>query len=78
MDPDQIEKMLKKDPNLIKHEILKTDDRIVLTASTKQLQEFMIKHANDEGLFDDPRNFKKLKTKTSSDPNNISKKNKKR
>jgi hypothetical protein len=37
--------LLEKDPNLLNHE--KFDDNIVLTASTKKLQEFIIEHPND-------------------------------
>jgi len=49
MNPDTVQKMLKKNPKLIKHEIV--DDRLLLTASTEELQKFMKAHANEEGLF---------------------------
>lgn len=49
MNYDKVSKMLQEDPNLLKHEVV--DDRIVLTASTEQLQEFIIKYANEEGVF---------------------------
>jgi hypothetical protein len=52
MNPEKLQEMLKDRPDLIKHEVV--EDRIVLTASTKQLQKFMLEHANDEGLFGDP------------------------
>jgi hypothetical protein len=52
MDPEKIEDMLENDPNLIKHEILEDQNqKLVLTASTKELQQFMKEHAEDEGLF---------------------------
>lgn len=71
MDPEEMQGMLKNDPNLVKHEIV--EDRIVLTASTEQLQQFMKEHANDEGLFGEPSDLERLKSK---DPNRCSKKKK--
>ena len=64
MDPDNVEQILEKDPNLIKHEIVQ--DRLVLTASTKELQEFLKAHADDEGLFGEPSKMKRVQPK---DPN---------
>jgi len=64
MDPENVEQMLEKDPNLIKHEIVQ--DRPVLTASTNELQEFLKAHANDEGLFGEPSKMKRVQPK---DPN---------
>ena len=55
MNPEEVSKMLEEDPNLLKHEGV--DDGIVLTASTKQLQEFVIEYANEEGVFGDPEEF---------------------
>ena len=52
LDYERVSEMLKEDPNLLKHEVLE-EDHIVLTAPTKRLQEFMIKHANVEGVFGD-------------------------
>ena len=66
MNPDTVKKMLKNDPNLIKHEIVQ--DRLILTASTKELQEFMKAHANDKGLFGEPGELKRVQPK---DPNVI-------
>jgi len=71
MSPDTLAKMLKSGPNLIKHEILEEQDRrIVLTASTKELQEFMKKHANDKDLFAEPSNLTRLEPKEPNEPNN--------
>jgi hypothetical protein len=42
IDYDKVKKMLENDPNLIKHEIV--EDRIVLTAGTEELQNFVRKH----------------------------------
>src|SRR4030042_7013301 len=49
VDYEKIENMLENDPNLIKHEIV--EDRIVLPASTEELQDFVIKHV--ETIFAD-------------------------
>ncbi len=42
MDPGKVEEMLEDDPNVIKHEI--ANDCIVLTATTEQLQAFLVAH----------------------------------
>ena len=49
MNPENLDKLLKSDPNIIKHERL-GGDSIVLTASTKELQEFMLRYGVDEKL----------------------------
>lgn len=67
MSTDGIKDMLEADPNLIRHEILKErDSQIVLTASTEELQQFMIEHVNDEGLFGEPSDMRRL---VPEDPN---------
>lgn len=43
IDYDKVKNMLKDDPNVVKHEVV-DDDRIVLTASTEELQNFVLKH----------------------------------
>ena len=55
LNSDKVSEMLKEDPNLLKHEVV--DGRLVLTAPTKQLQEFMVKYANEEGVFNDTTDF---------------------
>ena len=50
IDYDKVEKMLENDPNVIKHEVV-DDDRIVLTASTEELQNFVVEHVDT--LFSD-------------------------
>ena len=69
MDPDKMKEMLENDPNLIKYEIVQ--DRLVLTAPTKELQEFMKAHANDEGLFGEPGEWKRVQPREPDDPNAI-------
>jgi len=46
---DEMEKFLKEQPNAIKHELV--EDRIVLTASTDELQKFVLKYADDKRIF---------------------------
>lgn len=50
-DDDGMKELLKADPNAIKHEFL--DDRPVLTGSTKELQAFVLKYADDKRVFGD-------------------------
>ena len=61
MSHDKMKEMLEADQNLVKHEVLEEpDSRIMLTASTEELQRFMVEHANDEGLFDEPTHLRRL------------------
>lgn len=48
---DKMEELIKENPNAIEHILI--EDRIVLTAKTKALQEFILKYADDELLFVD-------------------------
>ena len=52
LDYEKVSDMLEEDPNLLKHEAV--NDGIVLTAPTKQLQEFILKYANEEDVFGEP------------------------
>lgn len=47
----KIEELLKEDPNAIKH--ASVEDRLVLTASTKELQAFVLKYADGDKVFAD-------------------------
>jgi hypothetical protein len=60
----KIEELLRETPNAAKH--MSVGDRLVLTASTKELQEFVLKHADDDRLFADEINLVPRKTKTGS------------
>lgn len=51
MHPQWIEDKLKESPGALRHE--KVNNRILLTAPTKDLQAFILKHAN-EGMFGEP------------------------
>jgi len=64
IDQDKIDKMLQKDPNLIKHEIV--DSHIVLTAPTRQLEQFIGKYSAGADLFGDVTEMERLP----SEPNN--------
>ncbi len=57
MDLDTVEKMIEKNPGLVKHE--KTEDRIVLTASPKELQEFIKKNTGVKDFFGEPEELKR-------------------
>jgi hypothetical protein len=49
MSPDNTDSLLKSKPNAVKHEKLEgDDDRIVLTAPTKELQKFILKYGTDK------------------------------
>lgn len=56
-----MEKILEQDPKAIKH-ILVDSDRYVMTATTKELQAFVIKYA-DSKLFEEPMLLKRKKAK---------------
>jgi hypothetical protein len=45
IDYEKVGEMIENDPNLIKHEVV-DDDRIVLTASTEELQNFVVRHVD--------------------------------
>jgi hypothetical protein len=46
-----LKELLKKDPDVIKHTLI--GDRILVTASTKELQAFVLKYADDNEVFSD-------------------------
>lgn len=66
-DDDKMEELLKEDPNAVQHAVL-GDERLVLTASTKELQAFVLKYADDERLFGDPIVLKRIKAKDPQKP----------
>lgn len=51
-DMDHMEELLENGKIRIRH--VRPDDNIILTASTKELQEFFIKYSEDEDAFNDP------------------------
>jgi hypothetical protein len=46
---DEMKELLKEEPNVIKHELV--EDKIILMASTKELQAFVLKYAYDIRVF---------------------------
>ena len=73
MNPEGLDKLLKSDPNAIKYE--KPRDSVVLTASTKDLQTFMLKYGIDEkfelfGKAKEADKMHRVKTGKPQDANN--------
>lgn len=56
LDHDWLKGLLEKEPNAIPHHLVRSGDqpdewRVVLTANTAQLQEFLLKHLKTEGAW---------------------------
>jgi len=83
-DDEDMKKLLDEDPNAVKHEFVK--DGFILTASTKELQAFVLKYADDSRLFTNEtvlsrkpvpadrhpvKSAVEVKSKTPNEPNNI-------
>ena len=66
MNPEKVDEMLKKEPGLIKHE--RVEDRIILTAQPKQLQEFVAKYTATEEFFGDAGEFKRFVPEDPNEP----------
>ncbi len=49
-DDDEMKKLLDEDPNAVRHEKIE-GDKFVLTASTPELQKFVLKYADDKRVF---------------------------
>ncbi|MFA5553604.1 MAG: hypothetical protein WDA68_03485 [Phycisphaerae bacterium] len=58
MDPENFEKLVESEPEIIKHEVV--EKRIILTASTPELQKFVLKYQNDPNVFAQPSNMTKV------------------
>ena len=58
---DEMKKLLEEDPNAVQHTF--AEDKLVLTASTKELQAFVLKYANDKRLFADETVLARKETK---------------
>ncbi len=69
---DAMKKLLKEDPNAVKHEIV--EGKPVLTASTKELQVFVLKYADDSRVFAAEVVLSRKKIKEPTDPNRIEQK----
>ncbi|MHC4727124.1 MAG: hypothetical protein ACYS17_07805 [Planctomycetota bacterium] len=46
---EEMKKLLKEEPNAVKHTFI--EDRLILTATTKELQNFVLKYADDKRVF---------------------------
>lgn len=57
LEPEWLKKFLAKNPMAVKHQ--KIGDEILLTASSKQLQKFLLAHLNTEGAFARPISVKR-------------------
>jgi hypothetical protein len=69
LNPDKLKEIIKKDPKAVKHEKLgKDDDMDIFTASTQELQDFIMKNIDTPDFFGQPSNLKKAQ-KTDSDKN---------
>ena len=59
LEPENLDKMLKADPKALAHTYVESD-RLILTASTAELQAFIKKHADSKDLWADPGVMQKL------------------
>lgn len=58
LDPEWLDKHLKETPDALRFE--KTDDRIIVTATTAELQAFFRKHAGNPDVFADPSGMNRV------------------
>ncbi len=68
-DDDEMKKLFKEDPNAVKYESV--EDGFFLTASTKELQTFVLKYADDDRLFAKETVLRRKKARAPNEPNNI-------
>jgi len=68
-DDETMKELLKADPNAVKHTVL--EDKPVLTASTKELQGFVLKYADDKRVFTGEIVLNHKKSKNPDTPDNI-------
>ncbi len=65
-DDELMKKLLEQEPNAVKHVVLDEDEdseRFLLTASTKELQAFVLKYADGDKLFEKPFVLKRSKSR---------------
>jgi len=61
MNPEFIAELVESNPDAVKHELVDDDnDRVVLTASTQQLRQFIAEYENEEKLFGDISNMERI------------------
>jgi len=68
-DDDNLKKLLKADPDAVKHELV--NDNPVLTASTQQLQSFVLKFADSNQFFSDEHTLIRKTSKPTGDVNEL-------
>jgi hypothetical protein len=68
-DDDKMEELLKEDPNAVKH--MSIEDMLILTASTKELQAFVLKYADDNRVFTDEIVLGRKETQDPNAPSSI-------
>lgn len=66
---DAIKRLLKEDPNAVKYELV--EDRVILTASTRKLQAFVLKYADDSKVFSAEVVLNRKEPKEPTEPNDI-------
>lgn len=69
MDPEKLEKLIESRPDIIKHELV--EKRIILTASTAHLQDFIKKYQNDPNVFGEPSIMKRIIVNEPNEPNDL-------
>ena len=65
-DDEKMKEFLKADPNAVKHDFLDDGPSPILTGSTKELQAFIVKYADDSRVFTEAMVLSRKKT---ADPN---------
>lgn len=68
-DDEDMGKLLKENPNAVKHQLV--EDKIILTASTKELQAFVLKYADDSKVFSKETVWSRKTPKSPNKPNDI-------
>jgi len=68
-DDEKMGQLLEEYPNVVKYELV--DNKLILTASTKELQAFVLKYADDSRVFTNEIVLGRKKTKDPNDPNDI-------
>jgi len=53
LDPEWFDKLVERDPKAIKHEVIEGAHRTVITASTGELQRFVLKYVDNEEAWGD-------------------------
>jgi hypothetical protein len=65
LEGDWLNKLLKADPAALNHARVKDeDDRLVLTASTKELQAFVLAHLTNAAAWAEPTELKRTTPRT--------------